>query len=102
VIAYFNGLNQLVGPFGHLIRIDRLLNLKNRHQRSEFIGCLKDRAFASPQAIRVGNDLPGVTNLLEFLENLVDLVLNVIACALGQIEGSGKWGEHDLMRFLLR
>jgi len=45
---------------------------------SKFIGCLKNRAFASLEAIRVRDDLPGVTNLIEFLEGLVDLLLNVI------------------------
>jgi len=71
-------LHQLVGSFGQLNGIDRLLNFKGRHQRSKFIGCLKDRAFGSLQAIRIGNDLPGAANLVDFLEGLVDLLLNVI------------------------
>jgi hypothetical protein len=73
-----HGLNHLIGFLGQLIGIDRVLNYKGRDQRSKFIGLLKDRGFTSLQAIRVSNELPGVTNLIEFLEGLVDLFLNVI------------------------
>ena len=73
-----HGLDHLVGFLFQVVRVDGLLDFETRHQRSQFVGCLDDRPLCGLQVFRSGNGLSLVSNLIEFLQRLGDLLLNLL------------------------